>query len=85
MGKANSFGSAVLVPLSTRIPVWQFNQIDAMAAKASKSRNAMVAIVLGVGIDEIRSHLDDETTRELQLLEGKASLSAPAGEGGECF
>ncbi len=85
MGQANSRGKAALTSLSVRIPVWQFLQLDAMAAKASKSRSAMVALVLQAGISAIHSHLDEKTLEELGHLEAEASLSRPQTESGETF
>lgn len=83
-GTATSSGKAVLVPMSTRIPVHQVAQLEAMASKAGKTRNAMVALVLDAGLEAIRQHLDSATTKELKQLESDA-LSNLQGEDGEAY
>lgn len=87
MGRGKSEGRAALGPLSARIPIWQLAQLDAMGAKAGKSRNAMVALVLQAGIAAIRSHLDETTSEELDELESEASakLNGVETESGETF
>lgn len=84
-GTATSSGKSVLVPMSTRIPIHQVAQLEAMAVKAGKTRNAMVALVLDAGLAAIREHLDAATTKELKRLEADAMRDISKGEAGETF
>ena len=40
-----------------------------MAQKSGKSRNATIATLLDVALEEVRERLDDETIEELQAIE----------------
>lgn len=71
-------GKAPLAHFTGRVPFWQLSQIEAMAQKAQKSRNSMLALVLEAGIEAIRSHLDEKTLGELRMLEGEATNELPA-------
>ena len=43
--------------------------LQAMAQKSGKSRNATIATLLDVALEEVRERLDDETIQELQAIE----------------
>lgn len=55
--------------ISVRLPVHLAIQLQAMAHKSGKTRNAMISKLLEVGLEEVRLRLSDETCEELQVIE----------------
>jgi predicted DNA-binding protein len=58
--------------ISFRMPVITIARVDAMAQKASKSRNQMLNMLLDVGIDAVYEHFTQEQIEELQDREARA-------------
>ena len=48
-----------------RVPVFTLAEMDAMAAMAHKSRNAMLIHLLDVGLEEVRKQLPDDKAQTL--------------------
>ncbi|MDH0383725.1 hypothetical protein [Comamonas aquatica] len=55
--------------ISVRIPASMIVLVQAMAQKMGKTRNAAVAMLLEVGLEEVRKRLSDETVQELHEIE----------------
>ena len=66
-GKTEYIGTTKLITI--RIPMPLAVQLQAMAQKSGKSRNATIATLLDVALEEVRERLDDETIEELQAIE----------------
>jgi hypothetical protein len=73
-GHASSRSQSVSKTISYRAPVFLIGAIDAMAQKSGKSRNAMMGLLLQVGIDEVRRELDPEVAQSLRVSEAKVML-----------
>lgn len=71
-GNGTSNLIAAVKVVAYRIPVHLLAPVDAMAAKAGKSRNAMLNLLVQVGIDEVRNQLSDEVAESLTVGEAKA-------------
>lgn len=67
--------SSVTRQVSARIPVTTLARVDAMAAVAKKSRNAMLENLLAVGMEAVLNNINDEDKlieiqhEEMQALE----------------
>ena len=79
-GKNSLRASAYAV--SYRVPMNLLAAVDAMAAESKKSRNAMLNLLVEVGIDEVREKLDQDVAERLMVQEAKA-FSLLAGETSE--
>lgn len=66
-GKTEYIGSTKLITI--RIPMPLAVQLQAMAQKSGKSRNATIATLLEVGLEEVRERLDQSTLEDLQTIE----------------
>jgi predicted DNA-binding protein len=55
--------------ISVRLPLHLAIQLQALAQKSGRTRNATVATLLEVGLEEVRMRLSDETAQELQEIE----------------
>ena len=66
-GKTEYFGTTKLITI--RIPMPLAVQLQAMAQKSGKSRNATIATLLEVGLEEVRERLDETTLEDLQTIE----------------
>ncbi len=66
-GKTEYVGTTKLITI--RIPMPLAVHLQAMAQKSGKSRNATIATLLDVALEEVRERLDDETIEELQAIE----------------
>jgi hypothetical protein len=66
-GKTEYVGTTKLITI--RIPMPLAVHLQAMAQKSGKSRNATIATLLDVALEEVRERLDDETIQELQAIE----------------
>jgi len=71
-GNATANSVAVVKVVAYRIPITLLGSVDAMAKKSSKSRNAMLNLIVQVGIDEIRKQLSDDVAENLMLAESEA-------------
>lgn len=71
-GTATSNLIAAVRPINYRIPIHLLVVVDAMAAQANKSRNAMLNLLVEVGIDEVREKLDPSVVEALSIGEAKA-------------
>jgi predicted DNA-binding protein len=69
-GSSTEFSASKSV--AYRIPVHLCAVVDSMAAKAGKSRNAMLNLLVQVGIDSVRSQLQDDVVEALQHGEAEA-------------
>lgn len=59
-GTGTSHQTTMAKAVLVRFPLDLLVQVDSMASRARKSRNLMVADLLRVGIDEVRSELPEE-------------------------
>jgi tyrosyl-tRNA synthetase len=86
-GTAEKWSQAETRPVLSRIAVYRLAQIDAMAAMAKKSRNAMVNMLLEVGLDSVQSLVDLEVAGGLVELEAEAmgKLQGEAGSDQEVY
>lgn len=68
-GNAKTEYSGGTKVISVRLPVHLAVQVQALAQKSGKTRNASVEMLLEVGLQEVRAHLSDETCKELHEIE----------------
>ena len=66
-GKTEYVGATKLITI--RIPMPLAVHLQAMAQKSGKSRNATIATLLEVGLEEVRERLDLQTIEELREIE----------------
>lgn len=59
-------------PISFRIPLDALARVDALAGKANKSRNAMLNMLVDVGLQEVLRRLPEKTFEEIQSRENHA-------------
>jgi len=71
-GHATGSSIALVKTISYRLPISLLGPVDAMANKAKKSRNAMLNLLLQVGIDEVRRQLDPDAAESLMYSESAA-------------
>lgn len=55
--------------ITIRIPMPLAIQLQALAQKSGKSRNATIGTLLDVAIEEVRERLDASTIKELEAIE----------------
>ena len=55
--------------ITIRIPLLLAVKLQALAQKSGKSRNATVATLLEVAIEEVTERLDSSTVEELEAIE----------------
>lgn len=68
-GTATHQAVAVQKVTSVRLNVYTLARVDALAAKAGKSRNEMVNMLLDVAVQEVYGNLGEEVIQDLQALE----------------
>ena len=68
-GTGKSSGVSSAKAISYRIPVWLLARVDAMAGQAGNSRNAMLNLLLDVGIQEVGDELPEEVFQAVQSRE----------------
>jgi predicted DNA-binding protein len=68
-GTGISASSSVARAISYRVPVSTLSRVDALAAKSGKSRNAMLNLLVNVGLEEVFVRLSQDDFREVQSLE----------------
>ncbi len=66
-GKTEYIGLTKLITI--RLPMPLAIHLQAMAQKSGKSRNATIATLLEVGLEEVRERLDDQTIDQLREIE----------------
>jgi hypothetical protein len=66
-GKTEYVGATKLITI--RIPMPLAVHLQAMAQKSGKSRNATIATLLEVALEEVRERLDDATIQQLEVIE----------------
>ena len=66
-GKTEYVGITKLITI--RIPMHLAIQLQAMAQKSGKSRNATIATLLEVGLEEVSERLDLQTIEQLREIE----------------
>lgn len=71
-GTASYSQTAVVRNVSYRAPVSVLSSVDAIAAKAGKSRNLIMTLLLKAGIEQVRDKLNDEVAESLMFAEGDA-------------
>jgi predicted DNA-binding protein len=68
-GRGKSSYIGVTKVISVRIPSFLAAQVQALANKSGKTRNATIATLLEVGLEEVRGRLSPETIEELEAIE----------------
>ena len=71
-GTGKNIMKAASHSVSYRVPMHLLVTVDAMAAEAKKSRNAMLNMLVQVGIDEVREKLDQDVAERLTIGEAQA-------------
>lgn len=66
-GKTEYVGLSKLITI--RVPMHLAIQLQAMAQKSGKSRNATIATLLEVGLEEVSERLDLQTIEQLREIE----------------
>jgi predicted DNA-binding protein len=66
-GKTEYVGVSKLITI--RVPMHLAIQLQAMAQKSGKSRNATIATLLEVGLEEVSERLDLQTIEQLREIE----------------
>lgn len=66
-GRSEYVGASKLITI--RIPMHLAVQLQAMAHKSGKSRNATISTLLEVGLDEVWERLDESTQEQLSTIE----------------
>ena len=66
-GKSEYIGATKVI--SVRLPSVLAVRLQALAQKSGKTRNATVATLLEVGLEEVRVRLSEETCQELHEIE----------------
>jgi len=67
LGKSTYTGATKVV--SVRFPYHLGSQVQALANKSGRTRNATITMLVEVGLEEIRSRLKPETLDELQAIQ----------------
>lgn len=68
-GRTQFVGTTHLI--SVRLPSHMTVKLQALANISGKSRNATVATILEVGLEEVLERLDEETILELNVIEAE--------------
>ena len=83
-GNADTNFMGVTKVLSARLPMVQVAEIEAIAEKSGKTRNAMLSMLLSVGIEEVRAGLKTKTLKEINAnMNQKISEAIEQMQGGE--
>ena len=85
-GKTEYIG--VTKVISVRLPSFLAARVQALAHKSGKTRNATMATLLEVGLEEVSERLKPETRKELgeieqEILRDEFGHLFPTSEGGE--
>lgn len=65
-GKTEYIGSTKVI--SARLPSTLVCEIQGLAHKSGKTRNATICMLLEVGLEAVKAHLSPETLEELQAI-----------------
>ena len=68
-GRAKTEYVGITKLITIRIPMHLAIQLQAMAQKSGKSRNATIATLLEVGLEEVSERLDLQTIEQLREIE----------------
>lgn len=71
-GNATTKSISAVKVVAYRVPMHLLGPVDGMAKTAGKSRNAMLNLLVQVGIDEVRKQLSDDAAEALVLAESEA-------------
>jgi len=71
-GRGTQELSMTVRAISYRIPVLFLARIDSMAQKCGKSRNAIMNMMVEIGMDEVYKHFDEDEIHDLQSREKMA-------------
>lgn len=71
-GKTEYIGTTKVI--SVRLPTHLAIKLQALAQKSGKTRNATVAILLEVGLEEVRARLSEDTFQQLYEIEQELFL-----------
>lgn len=83
-GNADTNFMGVTKVLSARLPMVQVAEIEAIAEKSGKTRNAMLSMLLAVGIEEVRASLKTKTLKEINAnMNQKITEEIEQMQGGE--
>lgn len=83
-GNAETNYMGVTKVLSARLPLTQVVELEAIAEKSGKTRNAMLSLLLAVGIEEVRAGLKTKTLKEINAsISQKMAVEIEQMEGGE--
>jgi hypothetical protein len=82
-GRAESNYVGVTRPVSVRIPLHLSVQIQTLAHKSGKTKNAMMIRLFTVGIEEVQKHLSDETNKEMAKITAEIYQQEMAESAGE--
>lgn len=80
VGAGSSINIAAVRSVSYRVPVSMLARVDALAEKSGKSRNAMLNLLVDVGLEEVLSLLSENDFQELQSREMMAIQELLDGE-----
>lgn len=78
-GSGARTAKAVSQQISLRLPVHLLSQVDAMAAHSGRARSSILAMVIGVGLQEVRKELPKDVLEALGGLEGPAAAELLKG------
>lgn len=83
-GNADTSFMGVTKVISARLPMPQVAEIEAIAEKSGKTRNAMLSMLLAVGIEEVRAGLKTKTLKEINAsMNEKIAHEVEQNEGEE--
>ena len=68
-GFGTTFLTAQAKSVAYRVPVHLLVKVDAMAAHGKKSRNAMLNLLVRVGVDEVTKQLSTDVAEQISKLE----------------
>lgn len=70
-GRAKTEHVGTTKVLSVRLPTFLAAQVQALAHKSGKTRNATIGTLLEVGLEEVRGRLAEDTIKELVAIEAE--------------
>jgi len=73
-GRGSSDYIGMTKVISSRLPINLVAEVQALANKSGKTRNAMISALLEVGIEEVRGRLKTKTLREINSFVNQAIL-----------
>ena len=79
-GTGSRSSASVVRAVSYRVPVTMLARVDALSEKSGKSRNAMLNMLVDVGLEEVLSRLSEDDFEEVQSREMLAIESLMSSE-----